>query len=408
MSPPAVSIQGLGKRYRIMHQSDRYGRLSESLAGLVRAPLDRLRGRSGETAESFWALKDVTFDVEAGEVMGIVGRNGAGKSTLLKVLSRVTEPTEGRADILGRVSALLEVGTGFHPELTGRENIYLSGSILGMRRNETDRRFDDIVEFAGVEQFLDTPVKRYSSGMLVRLGFAVAAHLEPEVLIVDEVLAVGDASFQKRCLSKMQDVSREGRTILFVSHNMPAVEALCTRAALLDQGSLVATGPSSDVVQRYVEQSSSIAATDLATRPDRRGNGRFRFVSVNPAVKTGGESEIRLRFTSEPGLRSLDVSLALFTLRGEGAANLNTESTGFTFATVPREGTLVCRLPRAALMPGTYRMNVYATANGQLADWVIDAAVIEVSPGDFYGTGKLPPPGYGSALVPNEWQILGD
>jgi lipopolysaccharide transport system ATP-binding protein len=234
MSDVAVSVRGLGKQYRILHQQARYGRLTESVGSLIRTPLDRLRGHPREESESFWALKDVDFGVEVGEVMGIVGRNGAGKSTLLKILSRITEPTEGRAELTGRVASLLEVGTGFHPELSGRENVFLSGSILGMRRNEIERRFDEIVAFADLEQFLDTPVKRYSSGMTVRLGFAVAAHLDPDVLFVDEVLAVGDVAFQDKCLGKMNDIAGQGRTVVFVSHNMGAVGTLCPMTHWVD------------------------------------------------------------------------------------------------------------------------------------------------------------------------------
>jgi lipopolysaccharide transport system ATP-binding protein len=238
MTDVAVSFSGIGKRYRVSHVRQSYGRLSESLTGAARGTLLRLRGGPPESVELFWALRDVTFDVRRGEVTGIVGRNGAGKTTLLKILSRITEPTTGRVALRGSVASLLEVGTGFHPELTGRENVYLSGAILGMRRSDIQRRFDEIVDFADVEQFLDTPVKRYSSGMLVRLGFAVAAHLEPDILVVDEVLAVGDAAFQRKCISKMEDVSHEGRTVLFVSHNMPAVESLCTTSVLLERGTV--------------------------------------------------------------------------------------------------------------------------------------------------------------------------
>ena len=237
----AITTENLGKSYQVSHQHGRagYKTLRESIYELAGATWDRARGRNGsETTEEFWALRDLNIEIQPGEVVGIVGRNGAGKSTLLKVLSRITAPTTGRAVIEGRIGSLLEVGTGFHPELTGRENIYLNGSVLGMSRREIDRKFDEIVAFADVERFLDTPVKRYSSGMFVRLGFAVAAHLEPEILVVDEVLAVGDAAFQKRCLGKMKDVSQHGRTILLVSHNMATLEALCSRCILLENGTL--------------------------------------------------------------------------------------------------------------------------------------------------------------------------
>lgn len=251
MGDIAISVEGLGKRYRIAHQTDPYGRLTESLAGVIRAPMYLIRGKARETTEWIWALRDVSFELRQGDVVGVVGRNGSGKSTLLKVLSRITEPTTGSVKLRGRVTSLLEVGTGFHPELTGRENVFLSGAVLGMRRAEINRKFDEIVDFAGTEQFLDTPVKRYSSGMQVRLGFAVAAHLETEILLVDEVLAVGDADFQKKCLGKMSDVASGGRTVVFVSHNMKAVTGLCNQAMLLERGQVAFAGTTAETVDAY-------------------------------------------------------------------------------------------------------------------------------------------------------------
>ena len=245
---PIISVEGLGKSYTIRHEGQtRYKSLREELFKLPK----RLLSRGGQSQEEFWALKDVNFDIMPGDRVGIIGRNGAGKSSLLKLLSRITEPTTGRITLRGRVASLLEVGTGFHPELTGRENIFLNGAILGMSRDEVRRKFDEIVDFAGVEKFLDTPVKRYSSGMYVRLAFAVAAHLEPEILIVDEVLAVGDMDFQKKCLGKMEDIGNEGRTLLFVSHQMPMIESLCQRCLLMEGGHLVLDGSTSEAVARY-------------------------------------------------------------------------------------------------------------------------------------------------------------
>jgi ABC-type polysaccharide/polyol phosphate transport system ATPase subunit len=262
VSDVVISAEGLGKRYLIGHQSaerERYTALRDvvarSLKGLGRSALDMMRGRqiiAGDEVEEFWALNDVSFEIKRGEVVGIIGRNGAGKSTLLKILSRITEPSEGRVEIRGRVASLLEVGTGFHPELTGRENIYLNGAILGMTRAEIKRKFDEIVDFAGVEKFLDTPVKRYSSGMYVRLAFSVAAHLEPEILVVDEVLAVGDAEFQKRCLGKMQDVAGHGRTVLFVSHQLDMISRLCSRALLMSKGTIARSGEAGELVEHYI------------------------------------------------------------------------------------------------------------------------------------------------------------
>ena len=275
MSSPIITVENLGKCYRIQHQSrERYTALRDVLTnkvkGLFRPQTSDLRPQTSE--EDFWAIKDISFEIKQGDVVGIIGRNGAGKSTLLKILSRITEPTKGRVTLRGRVASLLEVGTGFHPELTGRENIFLNGAILGMTRAEIRSKFDEIVAFAEVEKFLDTPVKRYSSGMYVRLAFAVAAHLEPEILIVDEVLAVGDAEFQKKCLGKMQDVSRGGRTVLFVSHNMGAVNSLCSRAVLLQNGRIEASGTTGEITARYLSGSdnSRNGSTFIANPQDVR------------------------------------------------------------------------------------------------------------------------------------------
>ena len=257
MAQPAIRVEGLGKEYRIGGKPERYTSLRDAIVRRAKAPFQRvaavMRGQSSVlSSRTFWALRNVSFDIQPGEVVGIIGRNGAGKSTLLKILARITEPTVGHADIFGRVGSLLEVGTGFHPELTGRENVFLNGAILGMPRREIERKFDEIVAFSEIEAFIDTMVKHYSSGMYMRLAFAVAAHLEPEILLIDEVLAVGDLEFQRKCLGKMEDVSRLGRTVVFVSHNMSAVTRLCSRAVLLDHGQVVASGPTPGVVAEYV------------------------------------------------------------------------------------------------------------------------------------------------------------
>ncbi len=286
MSDLAIRVEGLGKRYRIGARETGRGGLGRALL----APFDYLRAtlRAPTEEETLWALRDVSFDVARGEVLGVIGRNGAGKTTLLKLLSRITDPSEGRADIHGRVGSLLEVGTGFHPDLTGRENVYLNGAILGMRKAEIDGKFDEIVAFSGVERFLDTQVKRYSSGMRVRLAFSVAAHLEPEILLIDEVLAVGDAEFQRRCLGKMHDIGESGRTVLFVSHSMPTISRLCDRTILLDGGQVVDDGPSDRVVARYLQ-------SDLGTTAERRwddpeaapGNDLVRLRSVRVVDREG-------------------------------------------------------------------------------------------------------------------------
>jgi lipopolysaccharide transport system ATP-binding protein len=281
-----IRAEDLGKRYRIGGRKQAYGTLRDTIVSAVQTSLDALRGHAAENgSKEFWALRGVSFEVKRGEVLGIIGRNGAGKSTLLKILSRVTRPTVGRAVIHGRVGSLLEVGTGFHPELTGRENIYLNGAVLGMTKAETDRKFNEIIEFAEIEPFLDMPVKRYSSGMYMRLAFSIAAHLEPEILIVDEVLAVGDAAFQKKCLGKMGKVAKEGRTVLFVSHNMVAIESLCNRVIWLHQGQIMAEAQPAQVVSDYLQTSVSSLTeqvwNDGATAP---GNDevRLRRVCVRP------------------------------------------------------------------------------------------------------------------------------
>src|SRR5258705_9074641 len=302
MSDIAIHCEGLSKQYRI-GQREPYKALRDVISDAAAAPFRRLRStlRNGSSTSSssngsssdndtFWALDDLSFDVRRGEVVGIIGRNGAGKSTLLKILSRITKPTRGHAEINGRVGSLLEVGTGFHPELTGRENIYLNAAILGMRKAEVKREFDEIVAFAEVEKFIDTPVKRYSSGMYVRLAFAVAAHMDTEVLLVDEVLAVGDAEFQKKCLGKMEQVSQRGRTILLVSHQMAAIQNLCQTGVLLRQGRVEREGRISDVVSQYLMESNRIANLSFEDRTDRQGSGALRFTGV--AFKDGGGTKV--------------------------------------------------------------------------------------------------------------------
>jgi lipopolysaccharide transport system ATP-binding protein len=292
MSDIALRVKNLSKQYTIGVARQRHDTLSAQLANGLRSLLLR-NGRSGRNKEVIWALKDVSFDVKRGEVIGIIGRNGAGKSTLLKMLSRITEPTAGRVEIHGRVGSLLEVGTGFHPDLTGRENIYLNGAILGMKKTEIDCKFDEIVAFAEVEKFLDTPVKHYSSGMYVRLAFGVAAHLEPEILIVDEVLAVGDAAFQKKCLNKMEDVGSHGRTVLFVSHNMPAVTRLCGRVVFLDGGKIVADGPSHQVVSQYLTSDhGTSAAREWPPLEKAPGSGVVRLCAVRVRTEDGEISAV--------------------------------------------------------------------------------------------------------------------
>jgi lipopolysaccharide transport system ATP-binding protein len=290
MSDLVIRAEGVGKKYHIGMMQAGYRTLRDQLVELATAPARWLRRDNVHPDTILWALKDVSFEIHQGEVMGIIGRNGAGKSTLLKILSRITEPTEGKVRIAGRIGALLEVGTGFHPELTGRENTFLNGAILGMRRSEIERRFDEIVAFSEVEKFIDTPVKHYSSGMFLRLAFAVAAHLNPDILLVDEVLAVGDVRFQQKCLGKMESVSREGRTVVFISHNMPAVTRLCPRAILLDEGKVVMDGPTRDVISRYLGADREISGTISWASPEEApGDDVARLRSVR-VMRADGET----------------------------------------------------------------------------------------------------------------------
>lgn len=329
---PIIKVENVGKQYRIGARQQAYSTLREAMTGVLRAPFKRLRRNGGSDADTIWALKEVSFEVSPGEVVGIIGRNGAGKSTLLKILSRITEPTTGRVELYGRIGSLLEVGTGFHPELTGRENIFLNGAVLGMRRNEIARKFDEIVAFAEIDRFLDTPVKHYSSGMYMRLAFAVAAHLEPEILLVDEVLAVGDARFQAKCLGKMSAVANEGRTVLFVSHNMPAVQGLCERVIWLREGEIAEEGEPGRVVQNYLGEGSATETmekvwNDPATAP---GNDqvRLRRVCVRPVGGSTSEAitvqtPLMLEFeywNLEPDAR-LNLSLHLYDHKGTTVFN---------------------------------------------------------------------------------------
>jgi lipopolysaccharide transport system ATP-binding protein len=361
MSDIAVSVRGIGKRYRIAHEQERYGRLTEALWDRIRHPR-RQRSRS----EEFWALRDVTFDVPRGDVVGIIGRNGAGKSTLLKILSRITEPTEGEALLRGRAGSLLEVGTGFHPELTGAENIYLSGSILGMRRSEIQRRFDEIVAFAEVDRFLDTPVKRYSSGMQVRLGFAVAAHLDPEILLVDEVLAVGDAQFRRKSLARLGDVARAGRTAIFVSHDLGSVNALTSTCIYLEAGQIKRVGATSDVVNAYqrdaLERSGPAAAdltyfrrSDASHAPARMASISWHGPGQDPIqVELGDPVDIDLGIDVTRPVQGLAITVVLKSSLGEPIATVYSPDSGFSLTAEPGFASIRLTLRDVPLAPGRY------------------------------------------------------
>jgi len=418
-----IQAENLGKHYTIGHRAanGRYSTLRDVLANNARAfwrtTGDLLRGKpiiQGNDLEEVWALKDVSFEIRRGEAVGIIGRNGAGKSTLLKVLSRITEPSAGRVTIKGRVASLLEVGTGFHPELTGRENVYLNGAILGMTRAEVKRKFDEIVAFAEIEKFLDTPVKRYSSGMYVRLAFAVAAHLEPEILLVDEVLAVGDAAFQKKCLGKMGDVAQEGRTVLFVSHNMIAIQQLCEYGFVLNRGEISFSGATEDAIRSYVSSMQIEAWTDLAKRRDREGSQWLRFTRVAILDSKGNELQqimngqdviIRLYYRSEQENPNTSVLVA-FSVRNRQdylLANLNSVDTGHNNLDIYYNGYFECRWPKFNLRSGTYNCALFCSVNGEIVDWVQSAFVINVQDGNYYGTGKMIERKQGEILIEHSW-----
>jgi len=364
MPAAAIIAEGLSKRYRIGKLHSAYGTLRDSVASGMRRVVSR---EHEEETKDIWALRDVSFELEQGGVLGVVGRNGAGKSTLLKILTRISTPTEGRAEIRGRVGSLLEVGTGFHPELTGRENVFLNGSILGMKQREIVRRFDEIVEFSGVEQFLDTPVKRYSSGMSVRLAFAVAAHLEPEILLIDEVLAVGDAEFQRRCLGRMEDLSQSGRTVLFVSHNMQAVSQLCDRAIWLERGRIVEEGPSSTVVADYLQSGHGVGASkewpDLATAP---GDDlvRLRSVRVLQDGEERGATDVRrpvaleIVFVVLRDGEPVFPKIKVYDNRGEVAFNAMDTSSRWHDPTTPGEYVSTAWIPGNLLNEGATTVDV--------------------------------------------------
>jgi lipopolysaccharide transport system ATP-binding protein len=401
MSRPIITVDGLTKAYRLGVREKAPETLVESLAGVFTAPVRnwrRLRRLdtarvSGSSDDILWALDGVSFEVARGEVVGIIGRNGAGKSTLLKILSRITEPTAGRIVLRGRVSSLLEVGTGFHPELTGRDNIYMNGTILGMRKREIDRKFDEIVEFSGVAPFLDTPVKRYSSGMTVRLAFAVAAHLEPEILVIDEVLAVGDAEFQKRCIGKMRDVAHGGRTVLFVSHNMAAVESLCSRGVELRQGRIIMNGAARDVVGHYrrhafarVNESAPQAfATARYFRSAELLDEDGNVTSYVPAGTT-----LCLRMLLDPPQRVMHphINILFDTTAGERALTIQTPASRQDVGEIAGPTELHCRIPYFPLAPGEYVVKLQLMDGRQGLEAVADVVLFSVVDADLFGEGR--------------------
>jgi len=399
MSDVAIRVDNLSKKFYL---GERVGikTFREALQDLVTAPF-RVWRKNGngqdqekvDTDREIWALKGVSFEVKHGEVLGVIGPNGAGKSTLLKILSRITEPTGGYAEIRGRVGSLLEVGTGFHPELTGRENVFLNGAILGMSKAEIRRKFDDIVAFAGVEKFIDTPVKRYSSGMQVRLAFAVAAHLDPEILIIDEVLAVGDAEFQKRCLGKMNEVSRSGRTVLFVSHNMAAVEGLCSRAILLDRGQILHDAPTDAVLSAYFTLNRSSPLTSGA----RLGSLISRAYLLNGSrelctgIALGDDLTFAIEFTTRCVLRNCRFAIRIFTLTGNRVITCHTDYQYGKPLDICDGTRLLCTIRDCRLTPGQYTVEIQLDDRSGTTERISNALWFEVYPRDIYGTHKQLP-----------------
>jgi len=428
MSDVVIKIENLWKEYRLgiighgtlMHdlqswwskiqgKEDPNAKLETGLSG----------NKNSEGKDRFWALKDINLEVKKGEVLGIIGRNGAGKSTLLKILSRVTAPTRGTVKAKGRIASLLEVGTGFHKELTGRENIYLNGSILGMSRDEVLSRFDEIVDFSGIEQFIDTPVKRYSSGMYVRLAFSVAAHLDPEILLVDEVLAVGDSGFQKKCLNKMNEISKEGRTILFVSHNLAAIENLCTKCFLIEDGKLALEGATKNVIAHYLNlvEKDLVGKENLAIREDRSGNGKIRLIdfyiedingNVLNAVSSGLDVIFVFKYKTNSGkiAKNVDIGFSIHSGFNLSLFVLYSSYVGEIFSEVSSEGEFRCFVQQIPLSSGRYRVGARITVNGEEADWPQNGiGYLDVEYGDFYGTGSKGFEGLAPFLINGKWQV---
>lgn len=423
MSDVAIKVENLHKLYRLGLKDDENDTLVQTALSWIKAPKKNLANLrkltsfdlNSEDPDVLHALNDVSFEVKHGEVLGIIGRNGAGKSTLLKVLSRITEPTAGRVTINGRVASLLEVGTGFHPELTGRENIYMNGTILGMSRKEIDRKFDEIVDFSGVEKFLDTPVKRYSSGMKVRLAFSVAAHLEPEILIVDEVLAVGDAEFQKKCLGKMQDVSSGGRTVLFVSHNMGAIQTLCPRSLLLRHGQMVDDGDSEKVVSTYLSRmKTNRNQTFSLDNADRINTGVLRLTDAFLLDKDGKETEniisgedIYLKFCYESvkSLKNLRISFTVYDDSGCALTNIDSDLKSYEIKNTGSIGTIVTFIEKNPLPNGDYHINIAIFSDGIMLDNVPFAINFSVIGSVFFDGSKVPQRQYCKFYLDHKWSI---
>ncbi|HLM01756.1 MAG TPA: ABC transporter ATP-binding protein [Pyrinomonadaceae bacterium] len=414
---PIAKVENLSKQYQLGNRAAPETTLRDALAGILRAPLDVFSRRNRDERRKFWALRDVSFEVEPGEVVGIIGRNGAGKSTLLKILSRVTKPTGGQIELYGRTNSLLEVGTGFHPELTGRENIFVNGAILGMKRREIERKFDEIVAFAGIDEFLDTAVKHYSSGMYARLAFSVAAHLDSEILIIDEVLSVGDAEFQKKCLGKVGEAACAGRTIFFVSHNMAAVENLCRRGIVLEKGKVTFIGKQTGAISHYLAKADKNLKMDLSGHADRIGSGEVRVTAIEirdtrgvhlAAAASGQDIDVCFHFETAPGYKKKNVTMS-FMVRTYWDVPVFLQHNRLTrdqWKVLPPKGVFVCRIRRLPLPPSNYRLGFSVMYDEEYLDRIDDASELIVTSGDFYGSGEVPPISHGCCLVDAQWRLL--
>lgn len=408
-SDVAVSVRGLSKSYTIAHNAENHTTAAEALMHRLKNPLAKPQ------TETFWALKDVEFDIQKGDVVGIIGRNGAGKSTLLKVLSRITEPTTGQIDLYGRVGSLLEVGTGFHPELTGRENVYLNGAILGMKKSEISRQFDAIVDFSGTEQFLDTPVKRYSSGMYVRLAFAVAAHLNPEILIIDEVLAVGDAEFQKKCIGKMKDVANSGRTVIFVSHNINSVVALCNKGLLLQRGTLLTYGDVNTALDAYLTHGVPKNAVDLRDHPARKPTDKPHIEALQISDDSGRPTAtfrpgaavcLKIQMKTYTRLGSPRFGIGVNNVRGERVFAVGNFLSDSELRSMSGDETISARFLLPNLLPGTYSLDVsFSDGDHNFLDALSGAAFIEVEDVNLLNSTFPYFPEMGDVLVPSQWSL---
>ena len=419
MSDIAIQVEGISKKYDILKGVSSSSGDSGQGKGRLRSLLGMGNGVR-IVKETFWALKDVSFEVKKGEVLGIIGHNGAGKSTLLKILSRITEPTSGRAEIYGRVCSLLEVGTGFHGDLSGRENIYLNAALLGMKSRDIGKRLDQIVDFSGVEQFIDTPVKKYSSGMYVRLAFAVAAHLEPDILIVDEVLSVGDASFQQKCLGKMEEASKSGRTVLVVSHNIETIESLCQSAILLHHGVVEKHGDTKTVVDLYARRAEKLTTIPLRERKDRRGTGAILVPDLEildshehpvHSVVSGRETIFRLHYEAKIArtFKRCKASVSVHAKHGVPYFLCSTDLSSNRQLDLSGNGYIDFVVPQMPLSGGTYHLAIFLESNGEILDWVDNAMQMDVINGDFYetGTGRVTPVGWEGVgvLVKHHWRL---